>query len=268
MHRKTPRLGQHFLRNRDVIMRIIEASEITQSDRVVEIGAGMGDLTELLIKNAKEVIAIEIDPNLFKILKERFYGIENLKLFNQDALKFPYKELGDFKVVSNIPYYITKPIIFKLLEAQNLKSMTLTIQKEVAERLTAKPSTKAYSALTLLCQYSMEIEIKFYIAPKFFSPPPEVESAVVKMERRERPLVDVIDEKLFFNIIKAAFNKRRKMLSNSLKSIIEDPHDFLLKIGINPSKRPQELDITQFALISNEFCKLCKNSANFAIKLE
>lgn len=256
MHKKTPKLGQHFLRNKEILERIVEVSEITQSDRVVEIGAGMGDLTDLLLKNAREVIAIEIDPALYKILKERFYERENLRLINQDALKFPYEEIGSFKVVANIPYYITKPLIFRLIEAENLISMTLTIQKEVAERLTAKPSTKAYSALSVIAQYYTHIEIKFYIPPKFFSPPPKVESAVIKMDRRDKPPVEVKDKKLFFRVIKSAFGKRRKMLSNSLKSIIEEPRDFLSKIGIDPMKRAEELTIEDFARITNELYKL------------
>lgn len=255
---KKPKLGQHFLRNIEILERIVKVSEVNITDRVVEIGAGMGDLTEILLKNAKEVIAIEIDPALYKILKERFYGKENLTIVNQNALKFPYEEIGHFKVVANIPYYITKPIIFRLLELKNLISMTLTIQKEVAERLTAKPFTKAYSALSIIAQYYTQAEIKFYIPPEFFSPPPEVESAVIKMERRDKPPVELYDEKLFFRIIKSAFGQRRKMISNSLKSIIEEPKDFLMEIGIDSMKRPEELSIEDFAYISNELCKICK----------
>lgn len=258
MQKKTPPLGQHFLRNREILERIVKVSEITSSDKVVEVGPGMGDLTEILLNNAKEVIAIEIDPNLYKILNERFYGRENLRVYNQDALKFPYEELGEFKVVSNIPYYITKPIIFRLIEVRALKSMTLTIQKEVAERLTAKPSTKAYSALSIIAQYYTEAEIKFYIPAKFFSPPPKVDSAVLKMDKRTRAPVHVLDEKVFFRVVKVAFGQRRKMISNSLKSIIEEPKDFLIKIGIDPMKRPEELSIKDFAYITNELCKTCK----------
>ncbi len=258
MPKKTPPLGQHFLRNREILERIVKVSEITSSDKVVEVGPGMGDLTEILLNNAKEVIAIEIDPNLYKILNERFYGRENLKIYNQDALNFPYEELGEFKVVSNIPYYITKPIIFRLIKVRALKSMTLTIQKEVAERLTAKPSTKAYSALSIIAQYYTEAEIKFYIPAKFFSPPPKVDSAVVKMDKRISVPVNVLDEKVFFRVVKAAFGQRRKMISNSLKSIIEEPKDFLIKIGIDPMKRPEELSIKDFAYLTNELCKICK----------
>ncbi len=255
---KKQKLGQHFLRNKEILERIVKASEVNINDRVVEIGAGMGDLTEVLLRNVKEVIAIEIDPALYKILKERFYGKENLTIINKNALKIPYEEFGQFKVVSNIPYYITKPIIFRLLEVKNLISMTLTIQKEVAERLSAKPSTKAYSALSIIAQYYTNSEIKFYIPPKFFSPPPEVESAVIKMDRRPVPPVELMDEKLFFRIVKSAFGQRRKMISNSLKSIIEEPKEFLMKIDIEPMKRPEELSIEDFAHISNEFCKFCK----------
>jgi 16S rRNA (adenine1518-N6/adenine1519-N6)-dimethyltransferase len=255
---KKQKLGQHFLRNKEILVRIVKVSEVNINDRVVEIGAGMGDLTEVLLRNVKEVIAIEIDPALYKILKERFYGEENLTIINKNALKISYEEFGQFKVVANIPYYITKPIIFRLLEVKNLISMTLTIQKEVAERLSAKPSTKVYSALSIIAQYYTNAEIKFYIPPKFFSPPPEVESAVIKMDRRPEPPVEVMDEKLFFRIVKSAFGQRRKMISNSLKSIIDEPKEFLMKIGIDPMDRPEELSIEDFAYISNEFCKFCK----------
>jgi 16S rRNA (adenine1518-N6/adenine1519-N6)-dimethyltransferase len=258
MPKKTPPLGQHFLRNREILERMVEVSGITNSDKVVEIGAGMGDLTEILIKNAKEVIAIEIDFNLYKILNERFYDKKNLILINDDALNFSYEKLGKFKVVSNIPYYITKPLIFKLLEVPNLESMTLTIQKEVAERLTAKHFSKAYSALSIIAQYYTKAEIKFYIDAKFFSPPPEVDSAVIKMERRERSAFTVLDEKLFLKVVKSAFRQRRKMLSNSLKSIIDNPKAFLLKLNIDPMKRAEELSIEDFIKISNELCNFCK----------
>lgn len=258
MPKKNPSLGQHFLRNREILEKIVSVSEISNSDIVVEIGAGMGDLTEILINHAKEVFAIEIDTALYKILKERFYGIKNLHLINQDALNFSYEELGEFKVVSNIPYYITKPIIFRLIETPDLKSMTLTIQREVAERLTAKCSTKAYSALSLITQYYMKAEIKFYVPARFFSPPPEVDSAVIKMDRRDIAPVQVKDEKLLFRLIKAAFSQRRKMLSNSLKSIIDEPKFFLKSTGIEPTKRAEELSLEDFANITNELCKICK----------
>ncbi|GAB5046698.1 16S rRNA (adenine(1518)-N(6)/adenine(1519)-N(6))-dimethyltransferase RsmA [Thermodesulfovibrio sp. TK110] len=252
------KLGQHFLRNHEILQRIVTVSEITPQDRVVEIGAGMGDLTELLIQNAKEVIAIEIDPVLFKILKERFSQRENLKILNQNALRFPYEEIGEFKVVANIPYYITKPIIFRLIKAINLVSMTLTVQKEVAQRLVAGPHSKAYSALSIIVQYYTVPAIKFYIPPKFFTPPPEVESAVIKMDRRLYPAVRVVDEKMFFKIVKSAFSHRRKMISNSLKLVIEKSKEFLTQIGINPMKRAEELSIEDFAYITNELCKFCK----------
>ncbi|MEN2985754.1 MAG: 16S rRNA (adenine(1518)-N(6)/adenine(1519)-N(6))-dimethyltransferase RsmA [Thermodesulfovibrionaceae bacterium] len=252
------KLGQHFLRNKEILKRIVEVSEINSSDTVVEIGAGMGDLTEFLVEKAKEVIAIEIDPALFKILKERFFNKENLKLVNLDALKFPYEELPNFKVVANIPYYITKPIIFRLIELKNLLSMTVTLQKEVAERIIAKPKTKAYSLLTIIVQYYTTADLKFYIPPHFFTPPPEVTSAVVKIDRRDTPAVKVEDEKLFFKVVRSAFSKRRKIISNSLKSIVDEPKAFLLNIGIDPMKRAEELSIEDFAKISNRLTILKK----------
>lgn len=248
------KLGQHFLRNREILERIVEVAEVNPQDRIVEVGAGMGDLTEVLTETSKEVIAIEIDPALYKILKERFYGKENIKLINQDALKFTYEEVAPFKVVANIPFYITKPLIFRLIEAKPI-SMTLTVQKEVAQRLVAKPSTKPYSALSIIAQYYTQAEIKFYIPRQFFSPPPEVDAAVIKMEFRKEPSVKLSDEKLFFKLIKTAFVQRRKMISNSLKSLIDEPKEFLLKLNINPEKRAEELKIEDFALITNELCR-------------
>lgn len=253
------KLGQHFLRNKEILQKIVDVAELLTEDRVVEIGAGLGDLTELLADKVSELIAIEIDPSLYKILKERFYGKENINIVNVDALKFHYENIGPFKVVANIPYYITKPIIFRLLEAKNLVSMTLTIQKEVAERIVAKPDTKNYSALSVIVQYITEPEIKFYIPPKFFTPPPKVSSAVIKLDKRTAPAVEVYDEKVFFRIVKSAFGQRRKMLGNSLKSIISDTKEFLLNLGIDPMKRAQELTMQEFAIIANALCKNCVN---------
>lgn len=251
------KLGQHFLRNKEILQRIVEVAEINPHDRVIEIGAGMGDLTALLGEVCREVVAIEIDPALYKILKERFHGRQNIKLFNQNALKFPYEDMTPFKVVANIPFYITKPLIFRLIEVKPI-SMTLTIQKEVAQRIVAKPSTKPYSILSIIAQYYTEPEIKFYIPRNFFSPPPEVDAAVIKMDFRGSPPVQVYDEKLFFKLIKTAFGQRRKMLSNSLKSLIDEPKEFLLKLGINPEKRAEELRIEDFALIANELYRLSR----------
>lgn len=266
MSKRKPPLGQHFLRRRDILDRIVAASEIGSSDLVVEVGPGMGDLTELLVDRAREVIAIELDLKLIEHLRSRFKQRSNLIIVNQDALRFPYHELDDFKVVANIPYYITKPLLFRLIEAKNLKSMTLTVQKEVAERLCAKAGTKSYSALSLFAQYRMVPEIKFLIHRRFFSPPPKVDSAVVKLDRREKPQVKVFDETLLFRIIKSAFGQRRKMLSNSLKSVINNPKEFLERVGIAPNSRAEELTIYDFARLANELCKICKEIANFAEK--
>lgn len=258
MHKKKKRLGQHFLRHREILEKIVAAAEINREDKVIEIGPGLGDLTELLIERARQVVALEIDASLCNILRERFADRKNLLIIHEDALKFPYEKQKEFKVVSNIPYYITKPLIFRLIEASNLKSMTLTLQKEVAERLTAKPHSKAYSALTLIFQYQMEADIKFHIPSSFFCPPPKVDSSVIKMDRRQRPPVEVLNENLFFKLIKTAFSHRRKMLSNSLKSFIDNPKSFLLSLGIDPNKRAEELTIQEYANMTNELCKICK----------
>lgn len=245
-------LGQNFLSNPFILNKIIEASKITPDDTVVEIGPGHGLLTKMLSKTARKVIAIELDPYLFEKLKTEFSPSDNIEIIFGDALKYHYEELETFKVVANIPYYITTPIIFRLIEAgEKMESMTLTIQKEVAQRIVAKPDSKAYGVLSIAVQYFSDPRLEFIVPKEAFRPVPKVDSAVIHMEILESPRVKVEDEKLFFSVIRTAFSQRRKTLSNSLKSVSDDIKGILLSAGIDPGRRAETLSIEEFARLSD-----------------
>ena len=278
-------LGQVFLYDTSILRRIIQIAQLSEEDLVVEIGPGRGSLTRMLAESAKNVIAIELDERLFEELKVRLAGCDNVLLIHEDALKYPYENLPDFKVVANIPYYITTPIIFRLLQMKhtpdlwdaqkigeiipsphptlkkgggvgyqvkkNLKSMTLTIQKEVAERIVASPGGKDYGVLSVMIQYYTEPELKFIIPRGAFRPIPKINSAVVHFKILEKPPVSVKNEEFFFRVVKMAFSQRRKMLSNALKSMGEDIKDKLAEAGIIPSRRPETLSIEEFARLSD-----------------
>ncbi len=245
-------LGQNFLFDPSILHRIVEVAGISHDDTVVEIGPGPGTLTKILAGAAKKVIAIELDYKLYERLKEELKGFKNIELVHGDALKYPYEELEPFKVAANIPYYITTPIIFRLIDARkNLKSMTLTIQKEVAQRIAAKPDTKEYGVLSIAVQYYGRPELKFVIPKGAFRPVPKVDSAVIHIGMLEKPRVIVADEKLFFRIVKTAFSQRRKTLSNSLKSISKDIKEILISAGIEPIRRAETLSIEEFARLSD-----------------
>lgn len=247
------RLGQHFLFDPSILKRIIDVAGINHDDTVVEIGPGLGRLTRMLSQVASRVIAIEIDTYLYNRLKEELKDIDNILLIHGDALRFPYNYLEPFKVVANIPYYITTPIIFKLLEyRENLISMTVTIQKEVAQRIVAVPGTKDYGVLSVIMQYYGEPSLKFIIPRGAFRPPPDVDSAVVRIDILREPKVKVMDEGIFFRVVKAAFGQRRKTLSNALKPLVSgDIKDIIKEAGIDPSIRGESLTIVEFARLSD-----------------
>jgi 16S rRNA (adenine1518-N6/adenine1519-N6)-dimethyltransferase len=245
-------LGQNFLFDSTILERIIAAADVTPDDTVVEIGPGPGRLTHMLAKAARRVIAIELDSHLYGRLKDEMTGRENVELVCGDALKYDYEAVGPFRVVANIPYYITTPIIFRLIEARsNLVSMTLTIQKEVAERIVSGPGTKDYGALSLGVQYRADPEIKFIIPATAFRPVPKVDSAVIRMDIRKTPRVAVADEDLFFRIIRAGFSQRRKTLSNSLKPLFSDIKDILADVGIDSNRRAETLSMEEFAKLAD-----------------
>ena len=266
-------LGQNFLFDPSILHRIVEAADIKHNDTVVEIGPGYGTLTKLLAMVAKKVIAIELDIELYSKLKEDIKRFPNIELIHGDALKYPYEELEPFKVVSNIPYYITTPIIFRLIEARkNLKSITLTIQKEVAKRIIGKPNTKDYGVLSIVIQYYGKPELKFIIPKGAFRPVPKVDSAVIHIDILDEPRIKVMDEKLFFRIVKTAFSQRRKTLANALKSITPflppltkgetggvSIKEILISAGIEPNRRAETLSLEEFARLTDYICSALKN---------
>lgn len=250
-------LGQNFLFDTSILLDIIRSANLSDRDTVIEIGPGPGNLTRLLAERVNKVIAIELDPHLYSRLAEQLKDLDNVELVSGDALKFPYEQLGSFKVVSNIPYYITTPIIFRLIEVRSvLESMTLTIQKEVAERIVAGPGTKDYGVLSIMVQFRAEPELTFIIPKEAFRPVPKVDSAVIHMRLRREPAVSVPDESVFFRVVKTAFSQRRKTLSNSLKSLSKDVKDILHRAGIDPQRRPETLTLEEFANLSRFFTSL------------
>jgi len=245
-------LGQHFLYNPAIIERIVNAAGLGPDDRVVEIGPGPGIMTRMLAARVGKVIAIELDERLYEKLSEELAGFDNIELVQGDALEYAYEDLPEFKVVANIPYYITTPIIFRLLESRkNLQSMTLTIQKEVAERIVAKPGGKDYGILSIMVQYHTRSRLEFMIPKEAFRPVPKVDSAVIYIEPRSQPSVAVKDERVFSRIVRIAFSQRRKMLSNSLKGLRPDVREWLARAGIDPNRRPETLSIEEFATLAN-----------------
>lgn len=254
MSRPKKSLGQNFLYDHSILESIISVSGVGPDDTVVEIGPGHGTLTRLLAGAAKKVIAIELDEDLYNELGESLSFYSNVELVSADVLEYKFKELGPFKVVSNIPYYITTPIIFRLLDARkNLRSMTLTIQKEVAERIAASPGKKDFGVLSIGVQFYGEPKIKFIIPKEAFRPVPKVDSAVIQIDILDGPRVKVVDEKFFFRVVKTAFAQRRKTLSNALKSLDtgKDIRGSLMLAGIDPVRRAETLCIEEFARLSD-----------------
>ena len=254
-------LGQNFMINQDVIDGIIGESKVCKDDLVIEIGPGIGSLTKALISNAKKVIAIELDENMVNILKTRFGLYDNFEIIHADILKTNLHELiegyDSVKVVANLPYYITTPIIMKLLEEKiPIKSITVMVQKEVGERLCATHEDKEYGAISVSVRYYTEPRIALLVPRDNFLPAPEVDSCVVNLELLSKPRVKVNDEKVFFRLIKCAFSQRRKTISNSLASIgkpKEEVKEILNKIGIDEKLRAENLSIEQYASICNLF---------------
>lgn len=263
--------GQNFLINENIIDEIIEKSEITNEDLVFEIGPGLGNLTKKLLEKSGKVIAIEIDTNLLPLLEERFSLYKNFSLINEDVLKINFNNIikqnnnfKKFKVVANLPYYITTPITMKLLEEKtSLDSITIMVQKEVAERLAALNSIKKKAdigAISYAVSYYCDANIIIDVLKENFYPIPQVDSSVIKLDILKNPKVSVIDEKLFFNIIRSSFMQKRKTLLNSLSNASIGSKEFLnemlLNLNIKSNIRPEELTLQEFANISNYISKL------------
>lgn len=265
------KFGQNFLIDTHVLEEIIEASEITKDDCVLEIGPGIGTMTQYLAENARQVIAVEIDKALIPILEDTLSEYDNVKVINEDILKVDivkiceeYNQGRPIKVVANLPYYITTPIIMGLFESRvPLKSITIMVQKEVAERMQEGPGSKEYGALSLAVQYYARPEIVANVPPNCFMPRPNVGSAVIKLVRYEEPPVEVEDEKFMFAIIRASFNQRRKTLSNGLSNggigvTRENVVEALEQMELSPTIRGEALTLEQFAGLSNILGKIAR----------
>jgi len=244
--------GQHFLFDKNILRKIISCSNITENDTVVEIGPGLGPLTALLSEHAKKVFAIEFDKKLLERLKANLAEKTNVEIINADALKFPYDIIrGKFKVVANIPYNITTPLIFTLLEyKEKIPSMTLLMQKEVAKRIVASPGSREYGILSIVLHLYTVPELKFSVSRKVFSPPPDVDSAVVHFKVSPFLRYQVSDEALLLYVVKTAFSQRRKTILNSLKKLTAIA-DALSRSGIDPGLRPEKISVEKFVRLAN-----------------
>ena len=255
------RLGQNFLFDEPSLQTI--ASEVTNEDTVIEIGPGLGTLTAILAEKAKKVIAVEIDSKMVQILQERFKLYNNVEIIQDDILHVDIDKIAPkAKIVANLPYYITTSIITKLLNT-NIKDITVLIQKEVAERICAEPGTKKAGAITYFVKYYADSKIVANVPRECFIPSPEVESAVVKITKRDEKAVKVDNEKLFFEIIKTNFTQRRKTILNSLSGIIDKEmlKNILKECKIEEAARGENLSLEDFAKIANLFEKI-KNANN------
>ena len=264
------KFGQNFLIDTHVLDKIISAAEITKDDLVVEIGPGIGTMTQYLACAAREVVAIEIDKMLIPILQDTLSEYDNVTVINEDVLKVDLNKLAEeknggrpVKVVANLPYYITTPIIMGLFENHvPLHSITIMVQKEVADRMRMGPGTKDYGALSLAVQYYAEPYLVANVPPNCFMPRPNVGSAVIRLTVHEKPPVTVRDENLMFRLIRASFNQRRKTLANGLKNSPElhyskeQIEEAIEKLGTSPSVRGEALTLEQFALLADILLEL------------
>lgn len=261
--RADKKLGQNFLIDESVVRRIVEAAELTPEDTVLEVGPGIGTLTQGLAESGASVVAVELDKRLLPVLDVTLEGYDNVRIVNGDILQVDIMEQvqkPDFKCCANLPYYITTPIIFAILEKRlPMERLVVMVQKEVAERMVAKPGSKDYGALSVAIQYFTEPEIAFIVPPSSFIPAPSVDSAVIVCKRRSTPPVEVCDENLFFRVVKAAFSLRRKMLSNSLKNMGikgEQVSKWLELAGVDGKRRAETLSLEDFAALTNTFAQV------------
>lgn len=270
------KFGQNFLIDTHVLDKIIRAADIGKDDMVLEIGPGIGTMTQYLAEAAGKVVAIEIDKNLIPVLADTLSGYDNVRILNEDVLKVDIEKLVEeenegkpIKVVANLPYYITTPIIMGLFENKvPVISITVMVQKEVADRMQTGPGNKDYGALSLAVQYYAEPYIVANVPPNCFMPRPKVGSAVIRLTRHDKPPVEVTDEKLMFNIIRASFNQRRKTLINGLNN--SDKLDFSKEViteaigclGKGISVRGEMLALGDFARLSNFLAKIRLQTEN------
>ncbi|MCC0645857.1 MULTISPECIES: 16S rRNA (adenine(1518)-N(6)/adenine(1519)-N(6))-dimethyltransferase RsmA [unclassified Clostridioides] len=256
-------LGQNFLIDSNIIDKILDGARVAEGDNIIEVGPGIGTLTREMGKVAEKVVAIEIDKNLIPILKDTLSDLENIEVINQDILKVDIQELikdklngGPVKLVANLPYYITTPIVMKFLEEDiPVTDIVVMVQKEVADRMNAVPSTKDYGALSIAVQYYCETEIVAKAPRHMFIPQPNVDSTVIGLHVRAEKKYDVHNEEIFFKTIKASFGQRRKTLLNSLGGLgflnKDEIREILKEANIDEKRRGETLSIEEFAVLSN-----------------
>lgn len=259
------KLGQNFLIKRGIVDEIVHAAELTVGEPVLEVGPGIGTLTQGLAQSGADVTAIELDRRLLEVLDTTLASYDNVRIIHGDVLKLDVPMIMNhkpFKVVANLPYYITTPIIMSLLESKlPIERLVVMVQKEVALRMIAKPGTKDYGALSVAVQYYTEPDIVLDVPPKSFLPAPAVTSSVIRCVLRDKPPVDVIDEKLFFRVVKAGFAQRRKTFSNTMKTtgLTRDRiEDLLAKANIDGQRRGETFTLQEFADVANAWAALIK----------
>lgn len=252
------KLGQNFLIKRGVVDEIVHAADLNAGEPVLEIGPGIGTLTQGLAQSGADVTAIELDRRLLEVLDTTLAAYDNVRIIHGDVLKLDVPDIMNhkqFKVVANLPYYITTPIIMSLLESRlPIERMVMMVQREVALRMVAKPGTKDYGALSVAVQYYTEPDIVMDVPPKAFLPAPSVTSAVIRCVLRKEPPVDVVDEKLFFRVVKAGFEQRRKTFSNTMKTTglsKEEIEMILEKANIDGQRRGETFSLQEFADVAN-----------------
>ena len=259
-------LGQNFIIDTNILENIVDAGSVDENTTVIEIGPGIGALTEQIAKKAKEVFAFEIDGRLIELLEDTLSDYSNITIIHEDILKVNFqefqekhlKEVERLVVVANLPYYITTPIVLHLIESPlAIDEMVLMMQKEVAQRLEAEPSTKEYGSLSIAIQAFVDVDIAFTVPRTVFMPQPNIDSAIVRLKTLEESRLDVIDEKLFFKITRASFGQRRKTIWNNLRRELNDKEKEVFlkeafeKSGIDPSRRGESLNIQEFSKLAN-----------------
>ncbi len=261
-------LGQNFLIDTNILKKIVSFANLTENSGAIEIGPGIGALTEQLARSSKKVVAFEIDQRLLPILNDTLSPYENVNIIHKDVLEADvqqvmdeeFKGIDDVMVVANLPYYVTTPIIMKLLEDQlPIRGIVCMLQKEVADRISAKPGTKDYGSLSIAVQYYTEAEIVMIVPKTVFVPQPNVDSAVIRLTKRDQPAVAVKDEDFFFQVTKSCFAQRRKTILNNLTSQLPDgkqkKEDILAALsicGIDPTRRGETLSLEEFGRLSDE----------------
>jgi len=251
------RWSQHFLVDRNILNKVIRTAQVEKEDVVLEVGPGLGEMTLALARQVKRVIAIEIDPKLVAILNKKMKDYPNVEVVKGDILKVDFRQFlkregHPIKVVANLPYQISTPLLFRFIESKEaFSTFTLMLQKEVAERMVAPPGRKEYGPLSIFIQIFLDVSIRFFIKPSAFFPLPKVESAVVHMVWKEKPMIETKDEEWFKRVVRACFGYRRKTLVNALKHselFLPEPVELKMEaIGIDPRRRPETLTIQEFA---------------------